>query len=342
MAVILPLFSLDFRCTLGSGETCYRRGKAYEDLKRLGLAYRLFRAACRRDHAQGCTAAGNAARQGLGRSVDRAAARVFLEKGCALGSGEGCASLGFILLRGEGVPAQPKEALAFLAAGCAKGSSLGCALALAEHRNGRVVPSDPASFLRLGERACRDHFFSCCEAGAASARGYGRPADSASAAALFHQGCESGDLGACAEVWSTSETVSPAIRDTAERMAQACGANASERCDSPCDAGSPETRRRLEQSARQLRKRCDEGEPLACYAVGLMQQRGWGVPYDPAAASAQLERACEAGLGMACYAAARTDLPELGFEESAMRSWAFYEKGCARGSRAACVAMTLD
>jgi hypothetical protein len=109
------------------------------------------------------------------------------------------------------------------------------------------------------------------------------------------------------------------------------------------DRKDPAAAAELRDAARELARRCDAGDALACAALGFFYLEGWGVKKDQSRGATHLERACSAGVGEGCLNLANCYSEGTGVARDEPRAQNYYRMAleafqprCMRGDGDAC------
>ncbi len=291
---------------------------------------------CRLGNLASCTAVGHFLRAGAGDlPKDEARADKLWAAACKKGHAQACTALANALQSRRRWP----EALALGKAGCAAGDPAGCNAVAVQSFFGRGTGEDRARAYALWTRACalRD-WTSCSNAGVVIRHGMsGVPKDVARARQLFALACSSPDKAGCTNLGELDElgVAGPAdvpaamrryLEDCERRQASGCvlaGLLAEERgrqrdkaltlfergCAVEEDGGGCLSEAEMrsyyagtygDESMR--RRSCDGASQaaLACYNAGIGHERGYRGRADLGRAQTFLKKACDAGLQKAC------------------------------------------
>ena len=168
-----------------------------------------------------------------------------------------------------------------------------------------VVPPEAETAAEVLERQCGQADVSACASlGWLYHDGAGVTRDAARAAALFAKACAGGHADAC-----LLEADARAEGRGVERDAERAGQLFQKACELGKPAGCTgvgvlELRRgtaaNLGRAAGLFRRACDDGDGAGCANLAALQEAGFGVPRDGAAARASYAKACAQGYEAAC------------------------------------------
>ncbi|HEY6965046.1 MAG TPA: trypsin-like serine protease [Erythrobacter sp.] len=316
-------------------------------------------AACRKEDADACLAAGRAYENGDGVWIVPAIAYILYGEACDAGLGEGCRAFADLANSGWGYPeGGMEEAEAMLEKGCNRGDPASCEKLALDLRETDTARSDA-----LLDRACTaGHIEACTTFGgfllsgkpepdvargrailaAACEQGEGAACvrlayylaaqpqhDRAEVNRYKHRACEAGDDEACAELGTRAWNGADGAPDQAlalEYFAKACAIN-----EFRCDLS------RALASIPALEEACKADDAAACAGLGAVLLT-YGLPeYDPDRALALLEASCHKGIYRACAGAANAVLGSDA--DAAAHMTELREIGCAGGDRDACFAL---
>jgi hypothetical protein len=294
-------------------------------------------AACARDHAEACVDYGELVARGKVAGVDRATARGFYEKSCALGSSTGCFDVGVQEYRAERYAAampwfrkacvggawaacQNEAGLTIVGRGVPKDEARGEAMIVALERrlatacdvgNGDACAflgelalrgTDAAAALARFRRGCELEIGSACTwVAIATARGEGTEVDATAASALLRRGCDLGDGRGCAYLASELEGRG-AVGEALAISRRGCDLGSGTACAALASALGRGVGGAVDEAAARGRyaEACYLGFPGGCRAEGMMAQEGLGGPKDPAHARGLFERACAMAAAPPC------------------------------------------
>jgi uncharacterized protein len=376
VAVVFPIASaLDWRCALGSPETCLAIGQAELRRGRAPRALRLFRWSCDRGLAQSCTEAGLVLLDSKKRREEEAGV-ALLERACGMGDGDGCRALAGDRADqardpAAGLPLLEKAARAYEVA-CAAGSSRACrpvGMMMLTSKPRPGLEAEAVTHLRRG-RTLGDAI--SCMAGARTYRKgtNGVAVDLTVAAGMHRRACEIDHVGAdcCAAGTLLAHATPGPSGESASRelFARACDGGEVHGCIAAwrtvgdgvvpaalvaaadgfaraCGPTYPPNwcdspcpgTPALVREVAKIEALCNADERRACYVLGLMDVHGIGTNGDPNPGTTRLRAVCDAGLGMACAELGRLSLREWG-TQSAVRALALFRRGCRLGSASAC------
>lgn len=375
-AAVSGVLWMDPRSFLASGETSYRRALGYQQQQMHDRADGLFRAACRRGHANGCLEAGEGALTGTGRARDVEDALWFFGKACDLGRGMACARLAKAFQPGgEGEPnavkaaafagraeaaytadcdrGEPsgcfllgrlllredrtKEAVERFRSGCAAGSVASCLLAAMQYRTGKLVADEPGVALGLYEKACTTYDSAVDCCAAGTEYSVGRSVTADEAAATRFFAMSC--EGGTLEACMRVWRTAPAV-SSGVRRAAARFLGACPRAASSA-ATCSEPCGSSDDSPTAGAKASEQELDELCAAGDLLACHGAGLfagrhERGHARSVGLHEKACVGGLAMSCSHAAESYELGVSVERNAARARELLEKGCAAGSRRAC------
>ncbi len=201
-----------------------------------------------------------------------ALAEQLQHRACVSGHTPSCASVARALVRTE-----PGRAAKLLAMGCATADAGQCAELANLLERGVGIPRDLVRARKLRQQACdAEHAPACRALGFMWQQGVGGPSGTANAVALFRRACDADDADACVLLARAHFSGMLGERDL-PRHYELSG-----------------------RAAALYAPRCEAGELSACRALGVLRQRGAGVPTDASLANQLFELACEGGHGPAC------------------------------------------
>ncbi len=343
----IALSFLDFRCLVGSRETCYKQALAVQRGNRPERAAVLFRAACRRGHAAGCVKAAQAYFSGIGFAQDYVRARKLLEKGCNLGDGEGCYLLAGLYRTGRGTPADAVRAAELLRQAereyqksCSTGDANSCSAVGFMFLRGEGAGHTAAEGLQHLRRACELNDVGSCIVAAREYRKGQLVARNAPVAVRLHEKACSNhfsapDCCAAAAMYLTGDGV-PADRDQArELFAQACEGGETHGCMAAWAAGT-NVSDSLRDAAQSLVNACTTPTYPPAGCNGQCASNGQPGSNDVQRARQAFERLCDGGEMLACYAVGSMFGHAIGAEGDLAKSAVMMTKACDGNVAMAC------
>lgn len=317
-------------------------------------ARELFDRQCRAGHAPSCRGRAWMTFEGLGGKSDAQAAQADFRAACDAGDLRGCVDYAASFER-LGRTLTPDDAVTRLDRACTAGEARACA------RLSHVLAferGDDASVARavpLARAACAAGVAAgCLTVGRLGVSRLDERQDFAQAVGFFKKACELGDGAACAASADQDATSGPRLQGLCE----------SGDIDACAYWGVRLLAKKGGAALPVLRRSCERGKALACYALAIADHDGIGVPRDPIAMVAHYQRACDLGAPEGCYSLSNVyyvaeddakgdgvldqacsrgvsescyDLATVRQQDGDKRMLGAYERACTAGSGEACV-----
>jgi TPR repeat protein len=269
---------------------------------------RQLEAACGAQHGASCAALGYLYARGLGVAFDNTRALALFDRACTLKSADGCASLGDALDDiQETAKKQPTKALEATRWGCEHDSQDGCWQLAQRYKKGDGVDADLKRYEALLAKS-----FSLAKAA-----------------------CDGGDASACLTVGSyylKGEGAPPNKERAAFLIRASCQAGFAQACESyGLLAGNHQIDERPEGMYEWMKKGCDLGDAVSCYAFANSSRRASNYPNGKKEASVAWAMACDKGIPGACS--------QLGLEyahSDPARAALHNKRACSLGDQSAC------
>ena len=301
-------------CAGGDGLGCFLSGLLADGASGLGAdaAARFYGRSCDEGFADGCSALGEAHRDGRGAARDDKKSADAFHRACENGSSSGCTSEAFQYATGTGVRRDDAWATTIFERGCDRGSASGCYNVGLMYEKGRGVTKDLDRARAGYEQGCEGgDYLACTNLGYLHEKGLGVPPDDTRAATSYRRGCEGdacvpGDPNSCLNL---------AVFHRRGR------------------GGLPEDK---PKAAELFARACAKNQGAGCGELGAMIGTGEGVPQDEAHAASLYQKACALEYMLGCANFASALAYGLGVEKDPARAKEIFRRLCDAGDEISC------
>lgn len=294
-------------CSKGDGKACLRLGEQAAQQQAPERQYQYYVAACSAHVGLACVHLGQSVEPNPNKRVAwLQRSLVAFESACKAGDAESCYYFGIALERGVGIPANASRAQQMYATGCQLGNLYACTNEAGLHLQGKGVKQDFARAAVLYANACeRRDDRACYWLGSI----HDQELDLRSNGSHVQVPVRSGKLG-----------VELRVKE-AKRLARS----------SPAKHG-PAIEHLLALDPKPLIAACNQGQPLACYELGVATQVGGArFPKDDKKAVGYYEKACSLGSGWGCLRAGDCYEHAYGVPSDFSKASKYFLDVCERG-----------